>query len=92
MTYLQDITTRKTGVALSMLTVLVLAVGYVAVQWLSGSRQPPALEQPPSALQANTAPVEPPLILKPSAPDGAITTGWEFPLEIDTALREREIR
>lgn len=96
MIFPRDITTRETGLALSGVTVLVLAVGYGAVQWLSGSWQPPALEQASGALQVNTSPIEPPpLILKSSAPHGAITTGWELPLEeppIDTALREREIR
>lgn len=93
---LRGITNGKTGLALSALTVFVMAVGYAAVRWLSGSRQAPPLEQLPSAVHAGANRSEPPLlILKPNVPDGAITTGWDSPLEetpIDTAARERELR
>ena len=92
---LGNITARKTAVALSALTALVLLIGYVGVQMLEGNWQPSSLDPLPSTATATIPTTQQPLVLKPTVPDGAITTGWEMPLDdepLDTASREREIR
>lgn len=97
MIYLIDITPRRTGIALSMLTALVVLVGYAGINWLEGDWQPMTLEWTPplTRVAREAANEQQPLVLQPSVPSRTVTAGWETPLEdspIDTASREREIR
>lgn len=92
-----DITPRKTGIALSLLTALVVFVGYSGINWLEGDWQPLTLDWvPPTQRAGGENPNnQQPLVLQPSVPAGEITAGWETPLEeppIGTASRDREIR
>ena len=89
-------TARRTAMALSGLTAFALLVGYAGVQWMEGNWQPSSLDPLPSTPSAATTPTsQQPLVLQPTIPSGAVTTGWETPIEdesIDTASKEREIR
>jgi hypothetical protein len=82
--------------ALSTITAFALLVGYAGVQWMEGNWQPSALDSQPATTSTATTPTsQQPLVLQPTVPSGAVTTGWETPIEdesIDTAAKEREIR
>jgi hypothetical protein len=92
----RNLSKRRTGLALSALTALVLVLGYSVVQLLEGDWQPSRLEISSSPSAPNSRPKDQPpiIVLRPNAPDSAAPTEWEHPTDepLDTVGRDRVLR